>query len=134
MNNVLSELFAAIDNPLAYHCRLWGYVPGHSQLLVRVHQGEFLNGEVFFLGFEGVHYVECPTSWIGIDFRLGSPEECKAVIRKANLVISAEMIDVFLNAHHLFVIDRSDCRIQILAWAAHRLSQVPEHFRGSPKA
>lgn len=118
-----------VENPLEYHCRLWGYIPGHSQLLVRVYKDDFLGENVFFLTFETVLYWEGHVGWKGVDFLLGTVEEAQEILLKANTPVPQESISEFLRVYHLFKIDRPDCQVRIFANRFEKLWEVPEIFK-----
>lgn len=130
MNVNSPQQIVSVENPLEYHCRLWDYIPGHSQLLVRVYKDDFLGKDVFFLTFETVGYWEGPVGWKGVDFSLGTVEEAMGIIRKANFAVHPELIGEFLQVHHLFKIDRPDCQVCIFANRFEKLWEVPEMFKG----
>ena len=68
MKDYSVENMIIVEEPLSYNCRVWKYVAGHSQLLIKLHKEDFLE-ESLYLGFETVIYFEGPMSWTGVEVR-----------------------------------------------------------------
>lgn len=72
-----------IPEPTTWLCRVWEYSKGHSILTVRIYQND--TNIVYQAGFEGVEYFEGPMIWKSADFKIGSPEECIALIQQIGI-------------------------------------------------
>ncbi len=121
-----------VDEPLSYNCRVWGYVPGHSQLLIRLYKEDLLDASLY-LGFETVIYFEGPMNWVGVDFQLGQPDECKILLKKIGINVPDIAIEEFLRLHRLFIINRPEGQIRIFAGNVHLVKEIPKMFRNGPK-
>jgi len=117
-----------VDEPLSYNCVVWGYLPGHSQLLIRLYKEGFLD-ESLYLGFDTVIYFEGPMSWVGVDFQLGQADECKMLLKKIGIIVAEEAIEEFLRLRRLFIINRPEGQIRIFAGRIHLVKEIPEIFR-----
>ncbi len=119
-----------ITNPSAYHCRVWSYLASHSQLLVRVHKGDFVTGDTFYLLFAEVLYFDGPMSWQGVTFHLGTSEECWELVRKRPgfSEIPQEERLLALKKVRLYTFEAQDCTVRILAGNVHRNKDFPSDF------
>lgn len=121
-----------VDEPHSYNCVVWGYLPGHSQLLIRLYKEDFLN-ESLYLGFDTVIYFEGPMNWVGVDFQLGQPDECKRLLKKIGLNVAKEALEEFLRLRRLFIINRPEGQIRIFAGNVHLVKEIPQIFRNGLK-
>ena len=114
----LPEALQSIVNPQSYHCLVWYYTAHLHELGLRVYKPPFDEGEVFFLVFQMVSYFEGPMhSWEGVGFRLGTREEFDEVVRTGhiNLPPEEEALNIFLEQFPLFIIDRPNLKVRIVA-------------------
>lgn len=114
----LPEALQSIVEPQSYHCLVWCYSAHLHELGLRVYQPPFDQGEVFFLVFNMVSFFEGPMhSWEGVDFRLGTREEFNDVLQTGHINLSQEeeTINFYLEHFPLFIIDRPDLRVRIVA-------------------
>ncbi len=108
------SLLSDINNPLSYQCLVYSYRAGHSQLDIRVDKlGEFGSAKAFFLIFGEVEYFEGPVLWQGVNFELGSSEECERLLR-CNLNYPSNE-EVSLEGFRLFQVKTDSCLIKIIA-------------------
>lgn len=68
----------------------------------------------FYLWLPSVWYFEGPTRWQGVDFRLGSFEECRELVNQGWINVDG-LIDEFVKEHILLILDRPTFRVRILA-------------------
>ncbi len=118
----LPEALQSIVNPKSYHCLVWYYTAHLHELGLRVYQPPFDQGQVFFLVFQMVSYFEGPMfSWEGVDFRLGTRDEFDEVLRTGHINLSQEeeTINFYLEQFPLFIIERPNLRVRIVA--SHRV-------------
>ncbi len=114
----LPQALQSIVNPQSYHCLVWYYTAHLHELGLRVYQPPFDEGEVFFLVFNMVSFFEGPMhSWEGVDFRLGTRDEFDEVLRtgQINLSQEEETINIYLEHFPLFIIERPNLRVRIVA-------------------
>jgi hypothetical protein len=126
-----SNIFGLLE-PNDRQCRVLGYVMGHSQLFVRVSMPPGVDvdtDEIMCLGFEGVLYFEGPMWWQGADFRIGTREEHLAILKRANksdFEGNGEDAEYALRMYRLFVLDRPNTQVRIVATMALRAKRCPE--------
>jgi hypothetical protein len=123
----LPESLQSIVNPQSYHCLVWYYTAHLHELGLRVYQPPWSEDDVFFLVFQMVSYFEgSMSSWEGVDFRLGNREEFDEVAKRGhiNLPEDEESLKIFLEEFPLFIIDRPDLRVRIIASRhVHKISE-----------
>jgi len=121
-----------LSEPNDCQCRILEYAMGHSQLLVRVTTSSSADvnaGEVMCLGFEGVLYFEGPMWWQGADFRIGTRDEHLAILERANksdFEGNGGNSEYALRMYRLFVLDRPNTQVRIVATMALRARGCPE--------
>jgi len=124
---VLPEVLQSIVDPQTYHCLVWYYTAHLHELGLRVYKPPFDQGEMFFLVFQMVSYFEAPMhSWEGVDFRLGTREEFDDVRRTGHIDVQndEETIGFYFEQFPLFIIDRPDLRVRIVASRhVHKISE-----------
>ncbi|MCP4600724.1 MAG: hypothetical protein GY847_09360 [Proteobacteria bacterium] len=101
-----------IASPGDYECVVWYYTTHLYELGLRVYKPPFQSGETFYLLFRPVYYFEGPMSWSGADFRLGTPDECRAL---AEIVFTKPSNEV-LTQLRLFIVERPTFRVRLLAY------------------
>jgi hypothetical protein len=123
----VAETLHQIDEPQAYACTVMGYMRSHRQLFVsaskRLPQTETTHE--LYLWSEAVVFFEGPMSWRGLDFRLGSCEERRALVAGGWAPIGDENIDAFANHHLLLILERPAYRVRICAGNCGVEEQVP---------
>lgn len=113
INNVFEKI--KFPNLEPYHCDLWSYQVGHSELVLRlthVDQPFDENAESIFLIFTNVAYFSGPTKWRGADFSQGSKAQCASILDKTNFE-NADMLAERI--YTLFVKKLPDIDIKIIA-------------------
>lgn len=88
--------------------------------------------EPFYLWLEPVWYFEGPTQWQGIDFRLGTFEECKELVSQGWLNVS-DLIDEVVNEHVLLILERPTFRVRILTYRCDIVTERPNIQILAPK-
>lgn len=72
-----------LDKPDEWHCQLWSYGVGHSEMQVRIYNPE---GKYYRdLYFISVDFFSGPMSWVGANFKILSNEECLEVLRQTTV-------------------------------------------------
>ncbi len=101
----------------------------HSQMLLRIHEGDFLIGDTFYLLFTGVQYFEGPLSWNGAGFQLGTSDESLALLQKRPAIRKLPETDLqtMINTTKLFKFESQD-HVRILAGAIHPSKDIPPGF------
>jgi hypothetical protein len=103
-SRVQNQLDFNIKDSGLYNCSVFRYTHSHHQLVLTVHEQVDNPEPAFYLGFEGVWYLQCPTIWSGVDFELGDISERKEIINRGFLNIEENMIEAFAQQLELFVI------------------------------
>jgi hypothetical protein len=119
-----------ITNPQQYRCQMHHYHSRVSRLYLRVFQGNN-NQPVFYLLFSDVAYMDCPVSWEGTDFRIGSQDDCIELMLEAGLI--GQAILRFPKAYasitdyaRLYIAEtKAERPVRIIANSASMLHQLP---------
>jgi hypothetical protein len=109
LNNLLG-----LEAPHKYQCKVWGYVIGHSQMLLEVHPASEYDNR-FYLLFSDVLYFEGPMRWDNVNLRLGTNEEREAIYVR---LYGPKLDDIRLaleQTHHLYVFDGTGLPVRIIA-------------------
>jgi hypothetical protein len=72
-----------ITNANECFCTFESYQKGHSVFLVSIYD-KFSDTE-YRLAFEGVEYIDSPIRWKGANFRLGTEDETKSLLRTLSM-------------------------------------------------
>jgi hypothetical protein len=98
-------------------------------MLLRVHQGDFLTGDTFYLLFTEVQYFEGPMSWKGVGFQLGTSDECLTLLQKRPAISKLPETDLqsMINTIKLFKFESQDL-VRILAGAVRASKDIPPRF------
>jgi hypothetical protein len=75
-----------ITDPETCRCQVWQYEARLSRLLLRVYRALEREQAAFDLLFIDVAYWDGPMTWGGADFRVGSHDECIALMLETGLV------------------------------------------------
>jgi hypothetical protein len=118
-----------VTDPMSYHCKVWSYFAGHSLLLIRTYEDDFLTGHTFYLVFEGVAYFEGPMTWQGVGYSLGTREECLEILQKAGGSSDKDVPDeALLRQYRLFKFKSPHGEIKILAGDVQKTGSIPGWF------
>jgi hypothetical protein len=119
----------SIANPQLYSCKVWSYLASHSQMLLRIHEGDFLTGDTFYSLFTGVQYFEGPMRWKGASFQLGTSEESLALLQKRPALVNLPERDLqtIINTTKLFKFESQE-HVRILAGAVRTSKDIPPGF------
>lgn len=126
----VSEMLRQINDPQAHECAVMGYIRSHRQLFVsaskRLPQTETTHE--LYLWCEAVVFFEGPMSWRGLDFRLGSFEERRALVAGGWAPIGNEDIDAFADYHLLLILERPGYRVRICTGNCGFEERLPPAF------
>jgi hypothetical protein len=78
----------------------------------------------FYILLGDVWYFEGPTRWQGIDFRLGSFEEIRELLKQDWINID-HLLDEFARSYLLLKLERPTFKVRILAGACYIESKTP---------
>src|SRR4051812_45386859 len=93
-----------VDSPQAYACYLRGFAIGHSQLKIHAYSAE--QARSFDLDFADVQYISAPVRWHGVQFRLGTSDECLQLRRKLGIGTAYPDSEVAMSQlYKLFLLD-----------------------------
>lgn len=113
-----------------YRCQVVQYHAKLSRLYISVLKDQ---APVFYLLFTDVGYLECPTSWQGAHFDIGTQDECIALMLEAGLI--GQAILRFPNAYaslteeaRLYTVQHTTARIRFIANSANLLHGPPKDF------
>jgi hypothetical protein len=85
MERVVKEL-GHIENPKQYYSAIHLYYVGHSMLLVQADKGKESGPDrLLYLTFTNVVFFEGPLQWQGVDFYLGTSDECTEMLNRIGL-------------------------------------------------
>lgn len=119
-----------ITDPQRYRCQMLYYHARVSRLYLSVFK-EGVTTPVFYLLFSDVGYVQCPSSWQGAAFDIGTQDECLQLMLDSGLIGAA--ILRFPNAYasltdyaRLYRVQTtSSVEIRLIASAGTMLPQLP---------
>jgi len=121
--------------PESYDCVVWSYLVSHSLLLVRALKDdsgtndEMLASDLFYLLFSNVRYFEGGFAWQGINFDLGTSEECLQLMRLTNGSKALDIPDeAILKYYHLIKFSTPQGQIRVLASDIRKIAHVPKDF------
>ena len=103
-----------LEAPSEYYCSVWGYVIGHSQMLVEVHPVSQYDNR-FYLLFGDVQYFEGPMKWHNANLCLGTNEKRDAICVR---LYGSKYDDIRIaieKMHHLYIFEGTGLSIQIIA-------------------
>lgn len=126
MDSSIDEIIALSD-PWAYTCKIWSYAAGHSRILIRVHKNDFSEGDVFYLLFEGVLYIEGATTWHGVGLQIGSPEENLQLLQRIGGYENFPN-EYLLEQIMLFKFITTKEPVKILASGIYKSKNIPPDF------
>ncbi len=118
-----------ITEPQRYRCQVLHYHVRVSRLYVRVYKDQ-QDTPLFYLLFSDVGYLQCPISWQGLHFNIGTQEACIELMLKEGLIGRA--ILQFPNAYasiteyaRLYEAQTTESAIHIIASSASLLERIP---------
>jgi hypothetical protein len=118
-----------ITDPESYRCQVWQYDSKLSRLSLRVYRALEREQAAFGLLFTDVGYWEGPMTWIGVDFRVASHDECVTLMLETGLI--GQAILQFPGAYasitevaRLFVVETKHQPIRFIASAGTLLPSV----------
>jgi hypothetical protein len=93
-------------------------------LTVRVNRAyQFVTDpDAFFLLFLGVEYFEGPFHWKGVNFRLGSDDECQQLLHRTALSPKLIIEHLKLGRFSLFVLESDNFTVKIVAEFVKRIA------------
>lgn len=105
-------------------CDVLCYIRGHRQLFLDVREASDKLESRFYLYFHTVWFFEGPLNWEGVNFRLGTAGEIRSVLSRTPLIIPEERMSAFASQHYLFILEKPDYRVLILAGGVSKVTSA----------
>jgi hypothetical protein len=122
----VDEKLSTIINPEEYSCIVWRYHSSHSMLLIQLHKGDIVEGDVSYLMFGEVAYYEGQMSWKGAEFHIAPVDECIKLFQKLGWGKDDNIpIESYLANNRLYIFRNTKTAVRILAGVLYESKEMP---------
>lgn len=121
-----------ISEPQRYRCQVLHYHARVSRLYLSVYKDDGRE-PVFYLLFSDVGYLQCPMTWQGANFDIGTQDECIQLMLDVGLIGAAvlrfpQAYASITEVARLYRAATAHQPVQIVAGAASMLHQLPKEL------
>ncbi len=107
-----------IQDKSQYECLVGAYQIGHSELKILVRNRTSAFRDLFYIVLVDVRYFSGPFKWIGVNFKLGSVQECWEKLVRAKVILDDPSLRE-KSRMRLYRVDLEDSAVEVIASNAY---------------